>query len=347
MGRRSAILYLSALVWGDRADAVVAPRDVRVVVVTFNAGEGAAWLAHLESTGNMTSSFIPGLSPSFPKIHCTAQNVCLVTTGMAQVNAATSISALVFSPLLNLTKTYWVLAGIAGIDPSRGTIGSAGWARFAISFGLQMELDGREIPANWTSGYFAIDSHGPDDPLPRLGRYGTELLELNGDLLAAALALSRGVSLAHGGAPAAAYRALYSDAAARGLPSVIECDSSTSDTWIGGTLLGERARDWARLVSEGRATYCTIAQEDVAVIEALKRGTAAGRTDVNRAALLRAASDFDRPPPGVSSAANLVGYGSQGGLGVALENIVLAGAPLVDAIAGDWGSWKRGVPQEL
>lgn len=346
MTRISLLALLLVAVSAAASSQPSTPLAVRVLVVTFNAGEGSAWLAYLGSHGNLSAMEIPGLSPSFPRVHCTPSATCLVTTGMAQVNAATSAAALVFSPLLNLTRTYWVLTGIAGIDPARGTLGSAGWARYAISFGLQMELDAREIPSNWTSGYFAINSRGPADPPPPLGGYSTEAYELNGALHDAALALSSGVTLAEGGEAAAAYRARYLEPAARAAPRVLSCDSSTSDTWIGGTLLGERARAWAGLVTGGRATHCSIAQEDVAVLEAVRRGAAAGRADATRVALLRAASDFDRPPPGVSSAENLVDYGAQGGLGAALENIVRAGAPVVEAIAGHWGRWEGGVPAE-
>lgn len=337
-------LGVFALVAAATQCAASTPLDVRVFIVTFNAGEGAAWLAYLGSRVNLSSVDVPGLSPSFPRIHCTPAAVCLVTTGMAQVNAATSVAALIFSPLLNLTRTYWVMTGIAGIDPAQGTLGSAGWARYAVSFGLQMELDAREIPSNWSSGYFAINSQGPFDPPPLLGGYSTVFYELDSALHTAALALSGKAKLASGGEAASAYRARYSQPTARAAPSVISCDSSTSDTWVGGTLLGERARAWAPLVSGGRATHCSIAQEDIAVLEALRRGAAAGRADAARVALLRAASDFDRPPPGVSSAENLVDSGAQGGLGAALENIVRAGAPVVEAIAGAWARWEAGVP---
>jgi purine nucleoside permease len=59
---------------------------------------------------------------------------------------------------------------------------------------------------------------------------------------------------------------------------------------------------------------------------------------------LRAGSDFDRPPQGVSNVDNLLDYQNQGGFVPALNNLYLAGSPLVNAIVKDWPHWKDGVP---
>ena len=77
----------------------------------------------------------------------------------------------------------------------------------------------------------------------------------------------------------------------------------------------------------------------------LTRAAAAGVADWARVAVLRTGSDFDRPPPGVTSADCLLNYTSEGGLGPALENLYLAGAPLVNAIVADWdATWVHGAP---
>jgi purine nucleoside permease len=92
--------------------------------------------------------------------------------------------------------------------------------------------------------------------------------------------------------------------------------------------------------------YCTTQQEDNATYEALKRAAAAGRVDLARVAVLRAGSDFDRPHPGQSSADNLLNYQSQGGFGIALDNLYRAGEPLVRAITHDWAAWRHGTPSD-
>lgn len=40
-----------------------------------------------------------------------------IITGEAEINAATTMTALTFSPLFDLRKTYFLIAGIAGVNP--------------------------------------------------------------------------------------------------------------------------------------------------------------------------------------------------------------------------------------
>lgn len=331
-----------------------APLAVAVMLLTYNTGEGASWLAALalRPGANLTAFAVPGLSPASPLLICdtpaaaaAAATVCLCTTDMAQVNAAASVAALVFSPLLDLRATYWLGTGIAGVAPAASTLGGAAWARFLVNFGLQMELDVRDVPAslNWTGGYLGINAQSPDEP-PALA-YGYELFELDAALLARAVALSSTAALADGGAAAAAYRARYAAGSpAAALPSVVQCDSVTSDTWISGAHLLARAAAWTATLTAGRGAACMVAQEDSAVAEALRRGAAAGRANASRLAVLRVGSDFVSPPPGGDAVENLVQYPAQGGLGAALDNIVAAAAPVLEAIVGDWPRWRSGVP---
>lgn len=70
----------------------------------------------------------------------------------AEINAANSINALTFSGLFDFTKTYFMIAGIAGVSPKVATLGSVTFAKYAISVELQYEFDAREIPTNFTTG---------------------------------------------------------------------------------------------------------------------------------------------------------------------------------------------------
>ncbi|MBP0533079.1 hypothetical protein J8J19_23205, partial [Mycobacterium tuberculosis] len=76
---------------------------------------------------------------------------------------------------------YFVIAGIAGIDPGQGTVGSAAWARYAVDYGLSHEIDAREMPAGWPYGYFGIGTKGPGEKPPM--DYRTEVFQLNETLL--------------------------------------------------------------------------------------------------------------------------------------------------------------------
>jgi purine nucleoside permease len=72
----------------------------------------------------------------------------------SEINAATSDTALMFSDLFDLKKTYFLSAGIAGVNPHYGTLGTVAFAQYAVQVGLQYQLDSREIPAsfNGTTG---------------------------------------------------------------------------------------------------------------------------------------------------------------------------------------------------
>jgi purine nucleoside permease len=314
-------------------------RPVKVMIISMFGPEGQVWLDHLGPWQEIT---VAGLSPDYPTVHCNRQDVCVMTTGMGHANAAASIMALTFSPRFDLRHTYFMIAGIAGIDPLQGTVGSAAWANWLVDFGIQWEIDGREIPPGWKTGYLGINTTDPTQKPPL--DYRTEVFQLNAALSNAAYALSRNVTLTDD-AQAQAARAKYSYAPANRPPAVIQCDTLAGDTWWSGTDLGERARQWTKILTDGKGTYCTTQQEDNATFEALTRAATAHRVDLNRVAVLRAGSDFDRPYAGQSSADNLLNYASQGGFTIAISNLYLAGNPLVQDIVTHWGEWREGVPQ--
>ena len=215
------------------------------------------------------------------------------------------------------------------------------WARYLVDFGLQWEIDAREIPPDWTTGYLGIDTTGPTQK-PRL-EYRTEVFQLNEALLQKAYALSRTVPLADN-AQAQATRAKFKDPPANQPPRVLQCDTVSGDTWFSGALLTERARDWTRILTDGKGIFCTSQQEDNAIYEALKRGAGDKLLDLDRVAVLRAGSDFLRPYDGQSSADNLVQYTAQGGFPIALANLYRTASPLVQQIVNNWPTWRRGVP---
>lgn len=314
-------------------------RPVKVMIISMFGPEGQVWLDHL---GPWQDIAVDGLSPDYPTVHCNRQDVCVMTTGMGHANAAASIMALTFSSRFDLRHTYFMVAGIAGIDPERGTVGSAAWAKYLVDFGIQWELDGREIPSNWNTGYLGINTKSPSEKPPL--DYRTEVFQLNPRLADAAFALSRKVTLADN-AQAQAARAHFNYAPANLPPSVIQCDTLAGDTWWSGTLIGERARDWTKLLTDGKGTYCTTQQEDNATYEALKRAASVHRVDLNRVAVLRAGSDFDRPYSGQTSVDNLLNYAAQGGFTIAVDNLFIAGNPLVQQIVTHWSQWRDGVPQ--
>ncbi|SAL77154.1 lipoprotein [Caballeronia terrestris] len=313
-------------------------RDVKVMIISMFGPEGQVWLDRL---GPWKAIKVPGLSPDYPDVHCNRQDICVMTTGMGHTNAAASLMALTFSDRFDLRRTYFMIAGIAGIDPQQGTIGSAAWAKYLVDFGIQWEIDAREKPDSWPSGFLGINTKTPDQKPPL--DYRTEVFALNAKLADTAFALSRNVTLSDS-AEAQTARAKFDYAPANRPPKVIRCDTLAGDTWWSGKYIGERARVWTNQLTDGKGVYCTTQQEDNATYEALKRAASTGRVDLNRVAALRSGSDFDRPYEGQPAADNLVNYATQGGFAPAIENLYRAGNPLVQDIATHWGEWCDGVP---
>jgi purine nucleoside permease len=322
-----------------RAEPAAEPLAVKVLVINMFDLEAAPWLAALAPGREIR---VPGLSSDFPSVHCNADAVCQMTTGMGHANAAASTMAVLLSGLFDLRKTYFLIAGIAGIDPLRGTIGSAAWARYAVDTGIAHEIDAREMPRGWADGYFGVLTNGPHE-VPKL-EYRTEVFRLDEALLQRALALSRAVELEDSD-DVRAYRRAYAHAPADRAPRVIQCDTASADTWWGGRRLGDYARRWTRLLTAGAGVYCTTQQEDNATLNALTRGAEAHLVDLRRVAVLRSGSDFDRPHAGQSVLDSMRAQRDlAGALRISTDNLVLAGLPLVTTIVGHWTEWQDGVP---
>lgn len=313
-------------------------RSVKVMIITLFGPEATPWVKNLKLVDPVP---VIGLSDQFPKVLCTADAICLMTTGMGHTNAAASTMAMVLSDTFDLSHAYFVVTGIAGIDPNVGTIGSATWARYLVDFGLAHEFDARDMPSDWDTGYFGI--HAKDPRMKPILAYGTEVFQLDEKFLQRALSLSRQASLDDTDA-AKAYRKLYSQTTAQAAPSVLQCDTSAGDTYWHGDKFGLRSTSWTELLTDGKGVYCTTQQEDNATYESLKRGAAAGRLDLKRVAVLRTASNFDRPHSGQTAYESLTT--KSGGFGAATANLYNAAWPVVNEIVTNWAAWKEGVPDQ-
>jgi purine nucleoside permease len=334
------LILAAAALGGARAatPAEPAPLAVKVMIVNMFQLEAAPWRGALPGHDIP----VPGLFGDHPDVRCTEAAVCQMTTGMGHANAAASMMALLYSGRFDLTRTYFIIAGIGGIDPQHGTVGSAAWARFAVDLGIAHEIDPRDAPPGWHDGYFGINTEAPDQ-VPKF-EYQTEMFQLDEALLQKALALSRSVTL-EDSADLQAYRSHYIEAAARRPPSVIQCDTLSTDTWWAGKRLEEHAQRWTRLLTHGAGDYCTTQQEDNATLNALTRASHSGLMDLKRVAVLRTGSDFDRPYPHQSALESLQAQRKlEGGIRVSTDNLLKAAMPLVDEISRHWDRWAGGVP---
>jgi purine nucleoside permease len=208
--------------------------------------------------------------------------------------------------------------------------------------GIAHEIDAREMPHDWQDGYFGILTDAPGKK-PRL-EYRTEVFQLDETLLQKALSLSQHVALEDSD-DVRIYRQHYAHPPANQPPLVTQCDTVSGDTWWTGQRLGDHARRWTALLTDGEGLYCTTQQEDNATLNALTRGAQSGLLDLKRVAVLRSGSDFDRPYAQQSALGALRAQNAlSGAVRIAADNLVRAGLPLVNAIAQHWDLWRDGVP---
>lgn len=260
------------------SDAAVRPPwpgarlPVRVLVITMFEDETAPWLAH-----ESLPLRVPVRGASAP-LRCGPRGMCVAQLGMGKSNAATSMTAILDSPRLDLRRTVFITAGIAGTSPKSGTLGFAAWARWVV---------------DWDLGRHLLPATAPGVPHGYLpGRdVGTNVFHLDEALVRQAYRLTRNLTLTDS-PQAVAERAHYPGQA--GLrPYVATCDTITGDDYWVGTELSETAEYITALRTGGRGRYCTAQQEDNATATALARHGRLGRYLV-----LRTAANFDQPWPG-------------------------------------------------
>ena len=56
----------------------------------------------------------------------------------------------------DLSRAYWLVAGIAGIDPEDASIGSVVWSSVLVDGDLGYEIDSREMPESGALGIFRL-----------------------------------------------------------------------------------------------------------------------------------------------------------------------------------------------
>ena len=330
----------------------VAPIPVRVVVVTtFEVGQDSGdvpgefqlWVEKLP-----LATVLP-----FPQgIHPLRFNKTLGILGMVSgegpARMASSLTALGYDPRFDLRHAYFILAGIAGIDPKIGSVGSAAWAKHIVT-GDAHEIDAREIPAGWSTGYVPLQRTTPyAKPVPPADSvWGTFAYTLNPRLVAWAYALTKSVALPDN-PKLQRFRLRYTDMPlARKPPFVLEGDTLASGIFWVGEKLNTWAENWTRYWTHGRGTYAMTAEEDGGMMQALTFLAHTRRVDLSRVLVLRTASDYDMPPPGQTAAALLATEGSENGFvafRASVDSAYAVGSKVVLRIATHWPRYRDRVP---
>ena len=118
-----------------------------------------------------------------------------MVTGIGTMHSGPSTMAVGLDPRFDFSKAYWLVAGIAGIDPEDASIGSAIWSAYLVDGDLSHQIDAREKPEAWETGYFARHTKFPGDPnRPIVVEYIQKRLDIEGRVIATAPFQSQGSS---------------------------------------------------------------------------------------------------------------------------------------------------------
>jgi purine nucleoside permease len=334
--------------------AFAAAIPVRVVVVTTyelgqdrgdEPGEFQAWVERLPLSREIPA---PGTYHQVMRYNPKLQ-VLGIVTGEGPEHASSAITALLTDARFDLRHAYFLLAGISGIDPRFGSVGSAVWAPHVVNGGLAHEVDAREIPSDWPDGFTPIQGSTPDvRPVPPLhSTWGDMAFTIDPHLLAWAYALTRNVPLADS-PELLNTRARYAGfPQAQTSPIVCEGDTLASATFWTGPKMNAWAERWVSYWTDKQGVMATTAEEDLGFMQALSLQAQAGRVDMRRVLVLRTASNYDMPPTGEPAPALLVtetqeqGYS---GYQASLEAAYRVGSVVVKELATNWSRYKAGIP---
>lgn len=310
--------------------ATTAPIRVKVFVAAMfeigqNTGDRAGEFQHWYE--RYWKGAVPIAVPGALKpVYCNADGVCGAVLGMGKVNSSSSMQAILLNPAFDFTQAYYVISGVAGTPPQRGTIGEVNWATWLVDYDLGHRWAPEENKA------------GEPTFMPRKGYEDYRRFPLNPALVGWAMKLSGDTPLKDSDS-ARTYRLRYPDAAARRAPFVGTGTHMTGDTFFHGPGMSNQAQYIAKLY--GADDYVITEMEAAAITLVIKRthGT-------DRVMSLRGAVNFDQGNPKETTLQHLDPAPGEtaGGFAETVENIALVGTRVVDHIVGHWPQWQAGVP---
>ncbi len=323
-----------------------------VVVTTFDTGDDLTapgefntWVVNFPLT-----EVIPFPQGYHDLRYNSAKQVLGIETGEGPTHMAASITALANDPRFDFREAYWILAGIGGIDPHAGPVGSAAWASYVIDGDLAYEIDAREIPQGWTTGYVPLGRTSPYQlPVPPASSInGVNLFQLNAPFVNWAYQFSH----AHVALPDTSnlqtVRSFYkSYPATQFPPRVLKGDVLAAGTFWIGELLNTWAENWVNYWSQGKAVFTITSEEDAGYAQALTFLSQVHAIDFNRVLVLRSASNFCVPYPGQTAAELLSNNSSGTGYSAFLESlqdVYLTGSSVVNEIVDHWPKYAGRVP---
>ena len=125
---------------------------------------------------------------------------------------------------------------------------------------LGYEIDAREIPRRWSTGYLPLRKSEPFEQPVRSELEG-EVYQLNAGLVDWAFALTRSLKLPDDQTLRAARARYKGFPNARKAPFVAEGDVLSASTFWHGELLNQWANQWVKYYTQGKGNYMIAAME--------------------------------------------------------------------------------------
>jgi len=266
----------------------------------------------------------------------------IMCTGGGVTNAATSVTALALDERFDLSKAYWLVAGIAGVDPEDAPLGSAAWAKWIVDADLAKEIDAREIPEDWPYGYIALGAKEPNT-LENGWQVEVVKFKLNEGLVDWAYDLFKDSPPTEND-EVKEFSEIYA-----GYPNAIKTPfvmiggSLSSSTYWHGFALNDWANDWQALHTDGESNFVMSNMEDSGTATGLERVAKTGKVDFERLLVLRTASNFSTPPKGKDVAWSLnAPYPAQGR--PALEAAYSLTKIVAEELIKGWNTYADNLP---
>ncbi|MEM7017002.1 MAG: purine nucleoside permease [Pseudomonadota bacterium] len=325
------------------------PIPVKVVVVSMfengeltgdRPGEFQLWIERLPLDKEW-----PFELGEYP-LRSNADGILGICVGGGIANATASIMALGLDPRFDLSKAYWLVAGISGGDPEDVSLGTAVWANHVVDGDLLYEIDAREIPKEWPYGIIPLGGEEPADTPEDIytgWTLNTIHFALNAGLAQWAYNLTKADATNDTKEMRDFRQAFKNLSNARREPFVTMGDTISASTYWHGDLLNGWANDWVKLYAGKDANFVTSNMEDSGTLTALHRLGRIGRVDTNRIMVLRTISNYTTPPSGKSAAWSATApYPNQGY--PALDAAYRVGSKVVQYIVENWSSTINAIP---
>ncbi len=331
------------------AQPAPAPIPVKVIIVAMfevgaDSGDRPGELQYWVERDHLDQVF--PLPNAYHDARMNSAGELAIVTGQGTAHAAATIMALGTDPRFDLTHAYWLIAGIAGANPERASLGSAVWTNWIVDSDLSYEIDARELPPGspvWSTGKLPLRKTKPFEA-PAEPMEG-QLFQTNRALMDWAYFLTKGTKLEDSD-HLKEIRSHFAGAAAQNPPQVLTGDEISGSTYWHGKLMNDFADQWMTYYTGGQGKFATTAMEDTGTLLSLQYLAKAGKADWNRIVVLRTVSNFDQQPIGMDAAASLASQrvGQYGAYLPSLEAAYTVGHAVVADILKNWDTYRDKLP---